>query len=164
MSRYGNDVLEFFIDCCLSLENLVDPHYPFLENAHDDRDDAEWKGAPWQGPGRMSPGKLGKTHVVAPIPRGARRGRTTSATRKMSASGRSTSPARVIWTPTWIQRLLEARADEMKSAQATKKRFPNPDPDVLLFLIEHAPLKNWQRDVLSIVREEAYLAGAGARS
>jgi len=27
---------------------------------------------------------------------------------------------------------------------------------VLLFLIEHAPLKPWQRDVLSIVRDEAY--------
>ena len=26
----------------------------------------------------------------------------------------------------------------------------------MLFLIEHAPLKNWQRDMLSIVRDEAY--------
>ena len=31
-----------------------------------------------------------------------------------------------------------------------------PEKDVLLFLIEHAPLKNWQRDILSIVRDEAY--------
>ena len=36
-------------------------------------------------------------------------------------------------------------------------RFPDePQKDVLLFLIEHAPLKNWQRDMLSIVRDEAY--------
>ena len=35
--------------------------------------------------------------------------------------------------------------------------FPeHPEKDVLLFLIEHAPLKNWQRDVLSIIRDEAY--------
>ena len=27
---------------------------------------------------------------------------------------------------------------------------------MLLFLIEHAPLKPWQRDVLSIIRDEAY--------
>ena len=27
---------------------------------------------------------------------------------------------------------------------------------MLLFLIEHAPLKTWQRDVLAIVRDEAY--------
>jgi stage V sporulation protein R len=26
----------------------------------------------------------------------------------------------------------------------------------LLFLVEHAPLQNWQRDILSIIREEAY--------
>ncbi|HYF01082.1 MAG TPA: SpoVR family protein, partial [Planctomycetota bacterium] len=31
-----------------------------------------------------------------------------------------------------------------------------PTKDVLEFLIEYAPLENWQRDVLSIVREEAY--------
>lgn len=36
-------------------------------------------------------------------------------------------------------------------------RFPDrPEKDVLLFLIENAPLKNWQRDVLSIIRDEAY--------
>jgi stage V sporulation protein R len=35
--------------------------------------------------------------------------------------------------------------------------FPDhPEKDILLFLIEHAPLKNWQRDVLSIIRDEAY--------
>jgi stage V sporulation protein R len=35
--------------------------------------------------------------------------------------------------------------------------FPErPEKDVLLFLIEHAPLKNWQRDILSIIRDEAY--------
>src|SRR5262249_33049997 len=37
------------------------------------------------------------------------------------------------------------------------KNFPErPEKDVLPFLIEHAPLKGWQRDVLSIVRDEAY--------
>jgi len=35
--------------------------------------------------------------------------------------------------------------------------FPEqPEKDVLLFMVEHAPLKPWQRDVLSIVRDEAY--------
>lgn len=31
-----------------------------------------------------------------------------------------------------------------------------PERDVLAFLMEHAPLKDWQRDVLGMVREEAY--------
>jgi stage V sporulation protein R len=52
---------------------------------------------------------------------------------------------------------LKARAEEMKTKRQEKKRFPeNPEADVLLFLVEHAPLKNWQRDILSIIREEAY--------
>lgn len=35
--------------------------------------------------------------------------------------------------------------------------FPKePEKDVLLFLMSHAPLKNWQQDVLSIIRAEAY--------
>ena len=28
--------------------------------------------------------------------------------------------------------------------------------DVMLFLLDHAPLKPWQLDVLSIIRDEAY--------
>ncbi|MGQ0612872.1 MAG: SpoVR family protein [Planctomycetaceae bacterium] len=36
-------------------------------------------------------------------------------------------------------------------------RFPErPERDVLLFLLEHAPLKPWQRDILGMVRDEAY--------
>lgn len=38
-----------------------------------------------------------------------------------------------------------------------RKHFPEqPERDVLLFLMENGPLENWQRDVLGIVREEAY--------
>jgi len=35
-------------------------------------------------------------------------------------------------------------------------RPPVPTYDVLGFLVDHAPLESWQRDVLRIVREEAY--------
>ncbi|MEN1679189.1 MAG: SpoVR family protein [Planctomycetota bacterium] len=31
-----------------------------------------------------------------------------------------------------------------------------PERDILLFLLEHAPLKSWQADVLAIIRDEAY--------
>ncbi len=48
------------------------------------------------------------------------------------------------------QRRLTAEREQMK-------QFPaEPERDVLLFLLENAPLANWQRDVLGIVREEAY--------
>jgi stage V sporulation protein R len=53
---------------------------------------------------------------------------------------------------------LKAEEEERKKLKdQTARNFPEqPEKDVLLFLIEHAPLKPWQRDVLSIVRDEAY--------
>jgi stage V sporulation protein R len=53
---------------------------------------------------------------------------------------------------------LKAEEEERKKEQeAATKAFPErPEKDVLLFLIDHAPLKPWQRDVLGIVRDEAY--------
>jgi len=53
---------------------------------------------------------------------------------------------------------LKAEEDERrKLKEQQSKNFPgHPEKDVLFFLIENAPLKGWQRDVLSIVRDEAY--------
>ncbi|HEV3203544.1 MAG TPA: SpoVR family protein [Gemmataceae bacterium] len=53
---------------------------------------------------------------------------------------------------------LKAEADEGKKLkEAATRTFPEQaEKDVLLFLIEYAPLKPWQRDVLSIIRDEAY--------
>ncbi|HWG41913.1 MAG TPA: SpoVR family protein, partial [Gemmataceae bacterium] len=54
--------------------------------------------------------------------------------------------------------LLKKEEEERRKAKEQIARsFPeHPEKDVLLFLIEHAPLKNWQRDILEIVRDEAY--------
>lgn len=52
---------------------------------------------------------------------------------------------------------MKQQQRKLEEAQEKRKRFPEqPEKDVLLFLIENAPIENWQRDVLSIVREEAY--------
>jgi stage V sporulation protein R len=55
-------------------------------------------------------------------------------------------------------KVMEAEQKKLDEVAASRKnRFPaSPARDVLKFLIEHAPLENWQRDVLSIVRDEAY--------
>jgi stage V sporulation protein R len=46
---------------------------------------------------------------------------------------------------------------ERKKVERAARNFPEqPEKDVLQFLIEYAPLKPWQRDVLSIIRDEAY--------
>ena len=52
---------------------------------------------------------------------------------------------------------LEAQRKKIEEEIRKKKRFPEePTKDVLEFLIEFAPLDTWQRDIVSIVREEAY--------
>lgn len=55
------------------------------------------------------------------------------------------------------EQLRAAEEERKKLHDQRVPHFPErPEKDVLLFLIEHAPLKNWQRDVLSIIRDEAY--------
>jgi stage V sporulation protein R len=50
----------------------------------------------------------------------------------------------------------QRRRAEAKQEQA-RTLFPaEPRADVLQFLLDHAPLERWQRDILAIVREEAY--------
>src|SRR5262249_14907728 len=53
---------------------------------------------------------------------------------------------------------LKAEEEERKKKQEkTERSFPeHPEKDVLLFLIEHAPVKPWQRDIIEIIRDEAY--------
>jgi stage V sporulation protein R len=52
---------------------------------------------------------------------------------------------------------IEEQERQYKEEQQRRKdRFPNePYRDILLFLMENAPLENWQSEILSIVRDEA---------
>jgi stage V sporulation protein R len=55
----------------------------------------------------------------------------------------------------------EVMDKQKKEADSRKKErkghFPvNPERDILQFLIENAPLEDWQSDVLSMIREESY--------
>ncbi|MFQ5407272.1 MAG: SpoVR family protein [Anaerolineales bacterium] len=53
--------------------------------------------------------------------------------------------------------LADMQRQRGEAARKQRKKIPaEPERDVLLFLLEHAPLENWQRDLLDIVREEAY--------
>src|SRR5262249_45424589 len=52
---------------------------------------------------------------------------------------------------------IELQKKKMDTEREKVKKFPeHPERDVLLFLVEHAPLENWERDILEIIREEAY--------
>jgi stage V sporulation protein R len=117
MDRYGVDTVEGFVDSCLSLENLIDPHSLFIVRERPRRE--EDATAP---PPRRLKSKEYMTDYINP--------------------------------PAVIAREERKLKEE---AQRKRKVFPEaPTRDVLKFLIEYAPLENWQRDVLSIIREEAY--------
>ncbi len=52
---------------------------------------------------------------------------------------------------------LEEQKKKIEAEREKSKKFPeHPERDVLLFLLEHAPLERWEREVLEVVREEAY--------
>lgn len=115
--KFGHEEVERFVDACLSLENLIDIHSPFIKRRAAKQDDDE--------PRRPVPRKLRAKDYMD----------------------------RFINPPEFMdQQRAALQADIERS-----KNFPeHPERDVLLFLLEHAPLERWQRDVLSMVREEAY--------
>ncbi len=118
MDAYGVETVEAFIDTCLSIENLIDPHAPFIVRER----------------------KRGRSDQAEPR-RSVRRLKSKSYMNDF------------INPPEHIER-QQKKIDE---SSRRKKRFPeSPVKDVLKFLMEHAPLENWQQDILSIVRDEAY--------
>ena len=120
VERFGQDAVESFLDSCLSLDNLIDIHSPFI---------------------RRRESKNRKDREAIP--------QSVHAPRMKSKSYMDN----FINPPDY----LEAERDRLIEEFERQKNFPEePQKDVLLFLIENARLERWQRDILSIVREEAY--------
>ena len=102
-------------------------------------------------------------HLIDPHSMFLNRGpiETRAATSRSARSRRSTKFKAKDYMDRWINppAKLEAEAkkhrDEAKRRSATS-RPRSPTRDVLLYLLEHAPLEDWQADCLSIVREESY--------
>lgn len=54
-------------------------------------------------------------------------------------------------------KFIEDQKKALMEKRQKKGKLPeDPEKDVLLFLLEHAQLSKWQRDLLSMVREESY--------
>jgi stage V sporulation protein R len=134
IERQGQETVERFLDACLSLEHLIDPHSMFME--------------------RSAP----RTSAGARDAQGA--GFRESADRRQ-ASGfvPDKLPAKDYMDPfiNPAKELERQRAEFEKKQAESRGRIPeNPTRDVLLFLLRNAPLEDWQSDILSIVRDEAY--------
>jgi len=116
--KHGLENVESFVDTCLSLENLIDCHAPYIQRRQVEPDE---DGAPDKDQVRKLKSKKYLDKYINP--------------------------------PDFI----EAQKEEKSQKRIAEQKFPkHPERDILLFLLENAPLENWQHDVLGIIREEAY--------
>jgi stage V sporulation protein R len=116
MDRHGVEVVENFIDKCLSLENLIDRHSVYTP-----------------------------TSIVPKEERPRDNSHMLKYDREYMRD--------YINPPAFIAEQKKKAAE----AAAKKQKFPaEAERDVLKFLLHYAPLEDWQQDVLTIVRDEAY--------
>ncbi len=144
IERHGQDVVEKFLDACLSIEYLIDPHSAYMSrepatrwlggrsperssaDSDSEQDTALESGATFESHAKFSPDKLPAKDYMD----------------------------RFINPPKELER---QRKEYEKKQAAERGRVPRqPTRDVLLFLLRHAPLEEWQQDILSIVRDESY--------
>ncbi len=120
VEKQGQDTVERWLDVCLSVEHLIDPHSMFLN----------------RGPleDRVEQPRRQQEDVIK--------------FRSKDYLDRWINPPEVLEAE--AKKLREQRA---KMRHATPAR---PTRDVLLYLLEHARLEDWQADCLSLVREESY--------
>jgi stage V sporulation protein R len=124
MDRFGVEEVETFIDSCLSIEDLIDVHSPFIK-----RSDA--------------------------VEERRRSASTEEQEEEVEVSGKFKAKG---YMDQYINppEQLAAEADRRKNERLDVHFPTQPTRDVMLFVLENAPLKPWQLDVLSIVRDEAY--------
>lgn len=118
IEKYGHDTVEHWLDVCLVLEDLIDPHSMF-----------------------MNRGPLEKQPPTHPEPQGPA---------KFKAKD---------YMDRWINppEALEAERKKTEALRKPPKVTPaRPTRDVLLYLLENAPLADWQADCLAMIREESY--------
>ncbi len=122
IERYGHEVVEDFIDTCLSLENLIDYHAPFIRRA-----EAQTVAA------------VTEEDQPEPVPEGL--------------------PVDQPYMRHYINppEFLQEQRRQQEAERDRLRKFPeHPQKDVLLFLLNYAPLDRWQHTILDIIRDEAY--------
>jgi stage V sporulation protein R len=126
MDRFGVEQVEDFIDACLSVEDLIDIHSPFIKR-QDRKNRYEFTSSTDVDDDKRGSDRLPAKSYMDSFINPAKR--------------KNDSPA----------------STEPEAIKAADPRTPEqPIRDVLGFLLQHAPLKQWQLDVLAIIRDEAY--------
>ena len=130
IDRHGQDVVERFIDACLTIEHLIDPHSMFMNRT---------LATPVRKRGEnVGPEERGDD-PFAFVPE------------KFAAKD---------YMDRWInpeRELARQKEEHGKKVASERGRVPlRPTRDVLLFLLRHAQMEDWQSDILTIIRDEAY--------
>jgi stage V sporulation protein R len=125
MDRFGVEEVENFIDCCLSIEDLIDIHSTAIRRREEEK----------------------KYHFESA---------TGDDEEKPLAATRFAAKDYMDQFVNPKQAMRDELAQKKKDQEKKENFPPEPVQDVMLFLIEHAPLKAWQQDILSIIRDEAY--------
>jgi len=122
INRYSYEMVEDFIDVCLSLENLIDYHAPYIRRP--------------------------EAQTTAPIV-----AKEEEETPVEGLKVERSYMRNYINPPEFLEQQRKKQAEEQQKA----RRFPeNPQKDILLFLLNYAPLERWQHSILEIIRDEAY--------
>ncbi len=121
MEKYGEEEVDNFIDTCLSIENLIDPHSQFIVRRN-------------QKPRYNTIPKEIEEETVKRL--------------------KSKDYMDSFINP---EEFIKAQKMKLEEKSQKRKKFPeDPEKDILLFLIGYSPLATWQKDILSIIREESY--------
>lgn len=130
IDRFGQDKIEDFITQCFSLENLIDMHSPYIKR-HEDAKKTEDENEKKEDNGRKIPRlqypRRYLDHFINPVE----------------------------WQKE-MEEILKQKAETEKEKRIGLKIPLEPERDILLFLLNEAPLEIWEQDILSIIREEAY--------
>lgn len=124
IDREGYDPVESFIDTCLSLDNLIDYHAPYIRRP--------------------------EAQIEEPIVQPEEQSEDTT----VEGLKVEREYMRDYINPPDFLAQQRARLDQERQQ---RRKFPaNSQKDVLLFLLNYAPLERWQHTLLSIIRDEAY--------
>ena len=146
IERHGYESVERFIDNCLTIEHLIDTHSMFMQ-----REEPRWQRSPAGGGrwgGNDTDGEAGGVDAGGGGGGGGGGGFVPDKLPAKDYMDPFINPAKEI---------ERQRAEFEKRMEEDKAKFPaRPTRDVLLFLMRHAPLEDWQVDILSIIRDESY--------
>ncbi len=138
VDRFGAERVEEFIDCCLSVENLIDIHAAAIRRQprSDDPIVAGLRQRAAEGEEVELPDAR---HFKVDVDR--------------SYMDEFINPAADV---------LARREEALERSMEMRPVPAHPERDVLGFILEHAPLHGWEADILQIIREEAqYFAPQG---